>query len=172
MTFCFKESTTNNKSFRSTASSCPDRPEALLVDLYTFVDLHQRFVWSNNLTCPTGIDGQLITAHKEPRNCPHWRSVFSSVFKERSLVALDARQPVVTDHHCPVMPPRERPTGQELGAFRTANLLKRCGATIAENHPSHQPRVHKNLIFPKYLLGLRDTPPTFGVPDRDLRREI
>ena len=120
---------------RSTASSCPDRPEALLVDLYNFVDLHQRFVWSNNLTCPTGIDGQLITAHKEPRNCPHWRSVFSSVFKERSLVALDAQRPVVTNHFCSVMPPRERPTGQELGTFKTRESAQEARGNFSGKQP-------------------------------------
>ena len=51
-------------------------------------------------------------------------------------MAIDARQPVVTDHHCSVMPPRERPTEQELGAFRTREPAQEVRSNNSGKPPS------------------------------------
>ena len=87
-------------------------------------------------------------------------------------MALDAQRPVVTNHHCSVMPPRERPTGQELGALKTREPAQEANGNDSGKPPLSPTSHYETLIFPKHLLGLREMPPTFGVPDRDLRREI
>lgn len=66
-------------------------------------------------------------------------------------MALDAQQPVVTDHHCSVMPPRERPTGQELGAISTREPAQEANGNDSGKPPlsptSHSRKSHISQTF-------------------------
>ncbi len=68
-------------------------------------------------------------------------------------MALDAQRPVVTNHFCPVMPPRERPTGQELGAFRTREPAQEARGNFSGKPPLSSTSYSQNSHISQIFLG-------------------
>lgn len=76
-------------------------------------------------------------------------------------MALDAQRPVVTNHFCSVMPPRERPTGQELGAFKTREPAQEANGNDSGKPPlaptscSRKSRICQTFIgFARYVTNI------------------